>query len=109
MTEGITQENYGAIIVLEYRFFGLSNPYPDLSQTSLAVHPLENAIDDLVYFANNLEGPARRFTGWARQGPLDTHRQELRLCTDKLDNSCSSWSRPCRRPCSGVVQATPYY
>ena len=51
----IAGENYGASAVLEYRFFGLFNPYPYVSQTSLAVHPLETAIDDLVYFANNLK------------------------------------------------------
>jgi len=43
--------------VLEHRFFGLSNPYPDLTEKSLAVHTLENAIDDLVYFANNVKLP----------------------------------------------------
>lgn len=72
----VAADNGGAAVVLEHRFFGQSNPYPDLSTKSLyahtfplinhqltlfwwyrAVHTLENAIDDLVYFTQNVKLP----------------------------------------------------
>ncbi|PBK97921.1 hypothetical protein ARMGADRAFT_1076366 [Armillaria gallica] len=53
----ITQQENGAVIILEHRFYGLSNPYPDLTVESLRLHTLQQAIDDLVYFAKNVELP----------------------------------------------------
>ena len=43
--------------MLEHRFYGLSNPYPDLSVASLKVHTIQQAIDDLEYFAKNVKLP----------------------------------------------------
>jgi hypothetical protein len=51
----IAQQQKGATIVLEHRFYGTSNPYPDLSVKSLKVHTIQQAIDDLDYFANNVK------------------------------------------------------
>jgi hypothetical protein len=51
------QETNGATVVLEHRFYGESNPYPDLSVESLQVHTVQQAIDDLEYFANNVVLP----------------------------------------------------
>ncbi|KAI6044410.1 peptidase S28 [Pisolithus marmoratus] len=53
----IAQQQNGATIVIEHRFFGLSNPYPDLSSQSLAVLTIQQAIDDLVYFAGQASLP----------------------------------------------------
>ncbi|KAF9480682.1 hypothetical protein BDN70DRAFT_856398 [Pholiota conissans] len=53
----ITQQQNGSTIVLEHRFYGLSNPYPDLSVKSLRVHTIQQAIDDLEYFARNVNLP----------------------------------------------------
>ncbi|EAU84205.2 endoprotease [Coprinopsis cinerea okayama7 len=53
----IAQQENGANIVLEHRFYGLSNPYPDLTAESFRVHTIQQAIDDLVYFARNVELP----------------------------------------------------
>ncbi|EJD52012.1 hypothetical protein AURDEDRAFT_142833 [Auricularia subglabra TFB-10046 SS5] len=53
----IAQDHGGASIVLEHRFFGLSNPKPDLSDDSLALLTIDQAIDDLVYFAKNVKLP----------------------------------------------------
>ena len=47
----------GATVLLEHRFFGDSNPYPDLSVKSLQVHTIQQAIDDLEYFAKNVHLP----------------------------------------------------
>ncbi|KDQ18926.1 hypothetical protein BOTBODRAFT_153797 [Botryobasidium botryosum FD-172 SS1] len=47
----VAQATKGAAIIIEHRFFGDSNPYPDLSEESYRVHTLEQAIEDLVYFA----------------------------------------------------------
>ncbi|KAI0352501.1 peptidase S28 [Trametes cingulata] len=47
----------GAVVLLEQRFFGESNPYPDLSVESFRVHTLQQAIDDLEYFARNVSLP----------------------------------------------------
>ncbi|TEB30029.1 hypothetical protein FA13DRAFT_563022 [Coprinellus micaceus] len=53
----LAQELNGATIVLEHRFYGQSNPYPDLSVESLRVHTIQQAIDDLQYFAENVVLP----------------------------------------------------
>lgn len=53
----IAQALDGATIILEHRFFGESNPYPDLSVKSLQVHTIEQAIEDLEYFARNVHLP----------------------------------------------------
>ncbi|THH17760.1 hypothetical protein EW146_g3119 [Bondarzewia mesenterica] len=53
----IAQQEKGATIVLEHRFFGLSNPYPDLSVASLKYLTIQQAIDDLEYFAKNVKLP----------------------------------------------------
>ncbi|ESK97155.1 hypothetical protein Moror_6376 [Moniliophthora roreri MCA 2997] len=47
----------GATIVLEHRFFGPSNPRPDLSEESLKYLTIQQAMDDLVYFAKNVQLP----------------------------------------------------
>ena len=53
----IAQQQNGATVLLEHRFFGQSNPYPDLSSKSLALLTIQQAIDDLVYFAQNATLP----------------------------------------------------
>lgn len=53
----IAQQQNGSTIVLEHRFYGLSNPYPDLSGDSLKLHTIDQAIEDLIYFANNVDLP----------------------------------------------------
>ncbi|KAL1743373.1 serine carboxypeptidase S28-domain-containing protein [Schizophyllum fasciatum] len=53
----IAQQENGSTVVLEHRFFGQSNPYPDLSVESFKVHTIQQAIDDFVYFAENVELP----------------------------------------------------
>ncbi|KAG6809627.1 hypothetical protein H0H92_015482 [Tricholoma furcatifolium] len=53
----IAQQQNGSTIVLEHRFFGLSNPYPDLTEESLKLLTIQQAIDDLVYFAQNVNLP----------------------------------------------------
>ena len=48
----------GATIVLEHRFYGLSNPFPDLKGTTLAkYHTIKHAVNDLEYFAKNIKLP----------------------------------------------------
>lgn len=43
--------------MLEHRFFGFSNPRPDLTVKSLQLLNIQQAIDDLAYFANNVKLP----------------------------------------------------
>lgn len=57
ITGQIAQQQSGATIVLEHRFFGLSNPYPNLNETSLVYLTIQQAMDDLVYFAQNVKLP----------------------------------------------------
>ncbi|KAK7053371.1 hypothetical protein VNI00_003997 [Paramarasmius palmivorus] len=47
----------GATIVIEHRFFGDSNPQPDLSEESLKYLTIQQSMDDLVYFAKNVKLP----------------------------------------------------
>jgi hypothetical protein len=49
----IAQQQSGSTIVLEHRYYGLSNPVPDLSGVNMRFHTIQQAIDDLVYFAEN--------------------------------------------------------
>ncbi|TFY55377.1 hypothetical protein EVG20_g9334, partial [Dentipellis fragilis] len=51
----LAQQENGASIAIEHRFFGLSNPYPDLSVASLKYLTIQQAIDDLAYFAKNVK------------------------------------------------------
>ncbi|KAJ3511571.1 hypothetical protein NLJ89_g4020 [Agrocybe chaxingu] len=53
----IAQQQNGSTVVLEHRFYGLSNPYPDLSVKSFRVHTIQQAIDDLEYFAKKVHLP----------------------------------------------------
>jgi hypothetical protein len=53
----IAQQQNGSTIVFEHRFFGLSNPLPDLSEKSLKLLTIQQAIDDIEYFAKNVNLP----------------------------------------------------
>ncbi|KAF5358904.1 hypothetical protein D9758_004828 [Tetrapyrgos nigripes] len=58
ITGATAQQNSGSVIILEHRFYGLSNPKPDLSGKSLqGLHTIQQAIDDLEYFAFNVNLP----------------------------------------------------
>lgn len=57
MNGAIAQQEHGAAVVLEHRFYGESNPYPDLKTESLRVHTIKQAIEDIEYFAYNVEFP----------------------------------------------------
>ena len=37
--------------MLEHRYYGLSNPFDDLSDSSLRFHTIQQAVDDLEYAA----------------------------------------------------------
>ncbi|KAI0048182.1 peptidase S28 [Auriscalpium vulgare] len=62
----IAQAHNGATVMLEHRFYGFSNPLPDLSVESLRFHTIQQAIDDLEYFAKNAKLP---FPGGDQVGP----------------------------------------
>ena len=53
----LAEKYNGAVAVLEHRFFGESNPYPDLSVKSYRVHTIQQAIDDHEYFVKNVHLP----------------------------------------------------
>jgi hypothetical protein len=53
----IAQQQNGAAILIEHRFFGYSNPYDNLTSQSLALLTIQQAIDDLVYFATTADLP----------------------------------------------------
>ncbi|KAJ7500019.1 peptidase S28 [Mycena latifolia] len=53
----IAQQENAAVVLIEHRFFGLSNPLPDLTVESLKLHTIQQAIDDLEYFAKNVVPP----------------------------------------------------
>jgi hypothetical protein len=54
VTGKTAETNNGTTIILEHRFYGESNPYPDLKTASLQVHTIDQAIEDLDYFARNV-------------------------------------------------------
>ncbi|KAF9244177.1 peptidase S28 [Melanogaster broomeanus] len=53
----IAQQQHGATVLIEHRFFGYSNPYNNLTSQSLELLTIQQAIDDLVYFAQNADLP----------------------------------------------------
>ncbi|TDL23893.1 hypothetical protein BD410DRAFT_720031 [Rickenella mellea] len=53
----IAQQQNGSTIVLEHRFFGLSYPKDDLTVESLSVLNIQQAIDDVEYFAKSVKLP----------------------------------------------------
>ncbi|KAG1734402.1 serine carboxypeptidase S28-domain-containing protein [Suillus paluster] len=53
----IAQHQKGAAILVEHRFFGDSNPHDNLTSQSLALLTIQQAIDDLVYFAATADLP----------------------------------------------------
>lgn len=110
----IAQQQNGATVLIEHRFFGLSNPYPNLSSQSLAFLTIQQAIDDLVYFAQqaNLPMPGGdnvkpNTTPWILIGGSysgafgfhTSHGSEAEVasrCTDGLDNGQPTWDLLCR-------------
>ncbi|KAG1797193.1 uncharacterized protein BJ212DRAFT_1289897 [Suillus subaureus] len=53
----IAQQQNGAAILIEHHFFGYSNPNDNLTSQSLALLTIQQAIDDLVYFATTADLP----------------------------------------------------
>ncbi|KAF8585313.1 hypothetical protein K439DRAFT_1388477 [Ramaria rubella] len=53
----IAQANKGSTVVLEHRFFGLSNPIDNLDDESLQLLTIDQAAKDLAYFAKNVHLP----------------------------------------------------
>ncbi|KAF8258280.1 serine carboxypeptidase S28-domain-containing protein [Lactarius quietus] len=53
----IAQQQQGATILIEHRFYGGSNPYKNLSVASFKYHTIDQAIKDLVFFAKNVTLP----------------------------------------------------
>ncbi|KAI0310241.1 peptidase S28 [Amylostereum chailletii] len=53
----MAQQHNGATIVLEHRFYGQSNPLPDLSVESFQYHTIHQAVEDIEYFAKNVKLP----------------------------------------------------
>ncbi|KAG5980650.1 hypothetical protein E4U55_003810 [Claviceps digitariae] len=51
------QTNGGAAIVLEHRYYGWSSPYQNLTTENLQYLTIDQAIQDIVYFANNVRLP----------------------------------------------------
>lgn len=110
----IAQPNNGATVVLEHRFFGLSNPYQNLSATAFAVHTIDQAIEDLVYFARNVHLPfPAEIENGSQVGP---DKNPWILVGGSYSGALTSWTMV-RHPgvfhagysSSGVVQAINYY
>ena len=59
MSGTIAQQLNGATVMLEHRFFGESNPYPNSTTQSLRVLTIQQAIDDLVYFSQTVDLPMK--------------------------------------------------
>lgn len=78
----------GAAIVLEHRYFGESLPYDDLSEKNLERLTIQQSIDDLAYFAQNVKLPMNLST--LPNNTMDNRRSRLRSsCPDEvLMKSC---------------------
>ena len=54
MSGTIGQATNGAVVILEHRYYGQSQPFRDMSVANLKYHTIAQAMDDLVYFAQNV-------------------------------------------------------
>ncbi|KAK8147385.1 hypothetical protein G3M48_001745 [Beauveria asiatica] len=62
----LAQDNHGAYIVIEHRYFGESTPVSGRLDAENAQHlTLDNSVQDLVYFARNVVLPFDRTNGTA--------------------------------------------
>ncbi|KAI0054263.1 hypothetical protein BV25DRAFT_1776703, partial [Artomyces pyxidatus] len=53
----IAQQQHGAMIEIEHRYYGQSSPMANLSSANLRYHTIDQAIEDLAYFAQNVHLP----------------------------------------------------
>lgn len=53
-SQNIAQQQNGSVVIIEHRFYGLSNPINDLKAESLKYHTIQQAIEDLEYFIKNV-------------------------------------------------------
>jgi hypothetical protein len=94
------------VIIIEHRFYGLSNPIDNLKSESLQYHTIQQAIDDLEYFTKNVVLPqpngdklAPGQAPWVLFGgsysgklsaivatPINYEMGGITRCLDKLDN-----------------------
>lgn len=51
----LAQEIKGAAIVIEHRYYGDSSPYQELTAKTLQYLTLDQSMQDLIYFANNVK------------------------------------------------------
>lgn len=89
----------GAAIVLEHRYFGESLPYDDLSEKNLERLTIQQSIDDLAYFAQNVKLPMNLSThpnttpwiivGAGYAGKFDP----LSSCPDEVLMNCARRTR----------------
>ena len=49
------QEIKGAVVMLEHRYYGSSSPYENLTVENLQLLNLEQAIEDVIHFAKNVD------------------------------------------------------
>ncbi|KAH9936834.1 peptidase S28 [Epithele typhae] len=96
----------GTVVMLEHRFFGKSQPTGDLSTDSLRLHTIQQAIDDIDYFArtvvlpqpeNATLGPDK--TAWIMVGGSYPGALTSYVMQNKPDLLYAGWAS------SGVVQA----
>ena len=65
----IAQRERGAVVLVEQRFFGHTNPRNDLSVKSFEVNTIDQAVEDFRYFARNVMLP---IAGGSSVGPGET-------------------------------------
>ncbi|EGP83270.1 unnamed protein product [Zymoseptoria tritici ST99CH_3D1] len=69
-THGVLAKELGAAcVVLEHRFYGNSSPVADLSVENLKDLTLDNVLQDITYFANNVKLPWTNSSSTARDVP----------------------------------------
>ncbi|EIW74346.1 peptidase S28 [Coniophora puteana RWD-64-598 SS2] len=107
----IAQQNNGAVVVIEHRFFGQSNPYGNLTAQSLRYLTIAQAIDDLAHFAQTVDLP------WAGGDAVKPDKTPWVLTGGSYAGALTSWTMV-KKPdvfyagwsSSGVVEAiTDYY
>lgn len=83
------QQVKGAAIVIEHRYYGESSPYEEMTSKTLQYLTLDQSLQDLIYFANNVKLPFDKngathpdkspwiYSGGSYPGALATWLQKL--------------------------------
>ncbi|KAI8322304.1 peptidase S28 [Martensiomyces pterosporus] len=84
----LAQSTSGLLVAVEHRFYGNSNPMPDLSGASLKYHTIENVLEDYASFIRTAKSnPSKLFAV-----PVDTNSKVI-FAGGSYGGNIAAWMR----------------